>query len=172
MDRGSAPPPTSYPKKLPGFCGTRAPSTDSSLLQDQPANCSQQGPAACECSGEGFEGLGVGCHRSLPEHEAPSWGRWGCGGAAGSRGGPRTGPGGLGGVRPPKATVSVALLGLAWEGEAMEAEGWASYCAHSYAGLRGRYGKGHKEDPGSDSHAEGPLPSPALEPKPNHPFLI
>lgn len=143
-------PPPAHPPKLPRSCCAQAASLDRPLLQDRPANRSQPAPGACERSGAGARGAGGGAcvcegagrHRSLPEYEAPSWGRWGCGGAAGSQGGPRrTEPRGLGEARSPEAPLfPVALLSLAGDGDAMEAGGWASPCTAGGSGGKGGEG--------------------------------
>lgn len=72
---------------------------------------------------------GVGHHRALPAHEAPSWGRWGCGGEAGSLGVPRrTEPGGLGSARSFETPrFPLALLRLAGRGgSAVKAGEWVN----------------------------------------------
>lgn len=173
-------PPPSHPPKLPRSCCAQAASLDRPLLQDRPANRSQPAPGACERSGAGARGAGGGAcvcegagrHRSLPEYEAPSWGRWGCGGAAGSQGGPRrTEPRGLGEARSPEAPLfPVALLSLAGDGDAMEAGGWASPC--TAGGSAGKVGEGWLTERitdrtrGSESHVRRPqaswhVPAPA-----------
>lgn len=170
MGRGSAPPATRSPPKATLFLqcpgpqpGQPPPPGPASKLQPASARCvsavglGAQVAGMCVCKGAGH-------HRSLPEREAPSWGRWGCGGAAGSRGGPRrTEPGGLGRARSTEASLfSVALLSLAREGEGTPWRREGGPALHSPEwkagfGVRGPMGTVMGKTHGSESHAPRPL---------------